>query len=226
MIISSKRYQEIQKIANRLAFSFKLLLYPVNVLLYVEKLENCVAVRYSRVCADFFAGDMEAFSGYACSADGYTDYLVSEDKYIIYYNDGILEPWSDARMRWTLAHELGHVILGHHILYGESGLRAYALEEETLLKLDAEADLFASELLAPLPLLLAMDEYERKLDLDSIARHFGISRKAAMSCRKKIDKKKWYLEQYRISPEEGVPYYKDFSRIFMQLVYQVTPVTL
>lgn len=71
---------------------------------------------------------------------------------------------SPSRRRFTLAHELGHIILKH------------SLEERFEEK---EADFFASQLLAPAPVLEMLKEYGVPLDADTVADIFYISQSAA-----------------------------------------------
>jgi len=68
--------------------------------------------------------------------DGYVTYIGG--KYRILYNDEA----HPTRTRWTIAHELGHILLGH--LLNEK--REYEAEE-------AEANYFAKQLLMPLATL-------------------------------------------------------------------------
>lgn len=63
-------------------------------------------------------------------------------QYLILYNDS----HNEARMRWTIAHELGHIMLDH------------VTQNDTVLeRMEAEANYFALQLLAPLAVLDAMD---------------------------------------------------------------------
>lgn len=73
--------------------------------------------------------------------DGFSLYDVGRDVHIVHINAALAV---DGRLRFTWAHELGHIVLGH--------LRDYdcsRLPEEYLRVLDREADVFASELLMP-----------------------------------------------------------------------------
>ena len=82
-------------------------------------------------------------------------------KYVILYN----EKASERRRNWTVAHELGHLMLCHD---GES-------ERE-----EREADAFAAALLMPLPVLHYLGSLrEESLDTETIYANFNVSRRAA-----------------------------------------------
>ena len=101
---------------------------------------------------------LDEFLEVAVSHDGFT--LPIKDKYIICYND--TDMISEARRRFTLAHELGHYTLRHHL----------GSEAE-----EREADCFARNLLAPR--LVAI---ERGIKFEDYPSVFGISRAAAQMC--------------------------------------------
>ena len=73
--------------------------------------------------------------------DGFTVYDVQRGLHVVHINVALAV---DGRRRFTWAHELGHIVLGH--------LRDYdcnRLPAQFLRVLDREADIFASELLMP-----------------------------------------------------------------------------
>lgn len=80
------------------------------------------------------------------SKDGTAKYRDRRDKHIICYNDTI-KPCG--RIKWTLAHELGHITLGHLRDFPETGTKHPALKKSSYRILEAEANVFARELLAP-----------------------------------------------------------------------------
>lgn len=69
-------------------------------------------------------------------------------QYLIYYN----EQNSDALNRFTLAHELGHIFLEHHIKAGTNILNHSFIPEEQYEEYEKEANVFARNLLSPAPL--------------------------------------------------------------------------
>lgn len=91
-------------------------------------------------------------------------------KTTIYYNDNLTRE----RIRFTIAHELGHLILMHP----DTGDEAY----------EHEADLFANYLLAPAPLVLR----DSKLDIESIRNDFHVSYGCARSVRDRAEKRRDY----------------------------------
>jgi Zn-dependent peptidase ImmA (M78 family) len=76
------------------------------------------------------------------------------------------------RRRFSLAHELGHIVLGH------SGMLFQRIDEENIKEeLEREADEFAGELLMPIRMFKAC--FELDPNLDTIAGLFAVSRTAA-----------------------------------------------
>lgn len=75
-------------------------------------------------------------------------YLLN-DQWQIVYNDAE----SKQRCRFTVAHELGHIVLGHKLNNSGVYTRTFELKKEE----ETEADIFASRLLAPACVLWALD---------------------------------------------------------------------
>lgn len=105
-----------------------------------------------------------------------------------------------ARQRFTLAHELGHLLLGH-------GVRSMREEDE--------ADFFAAALLMPDALLTALCRRGLRLTEHFLTREFGVSRAAARRKRAALlspppphpldDRVKilFYNELIRLAPVSG-----------------------
>ncbi|MCH5212235.1 MAG: ImmA/IrrE family metallo-endopeptidase [Oscillospiraceae bacterium] len=71
------------------------------------------------------------------------------DKWYIIYDDTM----SKERARFTIAHELGHIFLGHPL---KGGHHARTINTDKP-QIETEADIFASRLLAPACVLLGLD---------------------------------------------------------------------
>ncbi len=145
LVPEEPRYFEVRKLAIDTLLSCKFAFIPVSP---------------AGIMMQLFKGRI-AFMNYSrlanikkCSIDKISDELQTKDavthkingKYLIIYNDTIL---TEERQRFTLAHELGHIICGHLEL-DEDLMHLPDHKHEILEK---EANAFASELLAPTFLL-------------------------------------------------------------------------
>lgn len=66
--------------------------------------------------------------------------------YLIVYDDTIGNP---GRIRWTIAHEIGHIVLGHLVQYEATALNRRGLTKDQYGTLEIEAHWFAEGILAP-----------------------------------------------------------------------------
>ena len=133
---------------------------PIDPFVIAAKL-HYILVPYSALSAEFLRYALlissDAFSRVEqVMIDGICMY-----RYVIYYNDRQYE----ARVRWTLLHEIGHCYLGHHD-HPDDNLKM--IEE-------AEANLFAKYAIAPPPLINVMHIQS----IDAIAQKFATSNQAA-----------------------------------------------
>lgn len=103
----------------------------------------------------------------------------ADGKYYIVYDDVLVN--SDARISWTIMHEIGHIILGHLTDFGETALDRGGLTEKKYGVLEIEAHYFAAEFLMPTSLLKFFSE----ITIDEMVLLFGVSEEAA---RKKYNR--------------------------------------
>jgi Zn-dependent peptidase ImmA (M78 family)/RNA polymerase subunit RPABC4/transcription elongation factor Spt4 len=83
--------------------------------------------------------------------------------YITVYDDQ--KPFD--RIRWTLAHEIGHIFMSHLDDYEETQLCRGGLSNEQYRVLEQEAHTFAGEILRP-PILLTLIQKENVEDIQSV----------------------------------------------------------
>lgn len=75
--------------------------------------------------------------------------MLISDKWYIIYDDSM----SKERIRFSIAHELGHIFLGHQLTNGEYR-RTFVIDKPSE---ETQADIFASRLLAPAVVLWTLD---------------------------------------------------------------------
>jgi len=92
--------------------------------------------------------------------------IVDNDKFIIVYKDTD----NSKRCRFTIAHELGHIFLGHMIV-NQTTYRTFAVQNDT----ESAANVFARDLLAPACVLHEL----KALTAEEISRLCNISLEAA-----------------------------------------------
>ena len=81
--------------------------------------------------------------------DAYTDYYANVNMYYIYYNDIDRNIIESNRYRWNIAHELGHVLLGHLSENDKTRILRSKLSDLEYDELEEEADYFAQLILVP-----------------------------------------------------------------------------
>lgn len=104
------------------------------------------------------------------SNDGSAKYI--DGNHFILYNERIA---SKGRIRWTLAHEIGHIILGHLSDFEETRIQRAGLTKSEYDVLEKEADFFASQILAP-PVVLEALKVDNVTRLGTIC---GLSKEAS-----------------------------------------------
>ncbi|MCL9634625.1 ImmA/IrrE family metallo-endopeptidase [Bacillus zanthoxyli] len=115
---------------------------------------------------------LEEVCEFANSDEGCCWYIKSKNKYIILYNDTVENV---GRIRWTIAHELGHFMLKHNEISNKSVYARNSLTEEEYVVFEKEANCFARNLLAPAPVVYQL----RPINPHSISEVFHISYEAA-----------------------------------------------
>lgn len=171
VIPSTPRINRAQEIARGFLLCHKITSLPINVEQLIKNTGFCVLKKYSKQMQK-----RDLTYDYLCDnfgKDGVTLFNPSNKKpYTILYND-YRKPY--ARIRWTLAHELGHVILRHNSNFEETKLSRSGLTDAAYKVLDDEADAFAAELLSPAIVLIAAGWTSK----NDIVKHCALSNDAA-----------------------------------------------
>lgn len=152
MQISDNRYEEIKSIVADIYYEYGIINLPVDPLQLAKKMQIAVN-EYDEFSLD------EQDKMRIASEDGFSYMLTGEPRFHINYNfDTFVE-----RTRFTLAHEIGHIVLGH---------------KEPSRKAEAEADAFAQLLLVPEAVLIYLNIQE----LYQVCSIFSVSKKCAQTC--------------------------------------------
>lgn len=99
---------------------------------------------------------------------GCTQADLSTNRYLVLYNESP-EYTVPGRTRWTIAHEVGHIVLKHHSVMKFSSL---TIPKK---RLELEADYFAASVLCPMPLFRFFKISSEK----DVRKIFGLSKEAA-----------------------------------------------
>lgn len=182
MQISATRYEEIRSIVADIYYEYGITNLPVNTFQLAEKMQIAIN-EYGDFCVD------EQNKMRFASEDGFS-YIESYGPrwHIIYNFDALGE-----RAGFTLAHEIGHIVLGHKV---------------PSLEAEAEADAFAQQLLVPEAVLI----YLNLQDIFRVRSIFNVSKKCAKTC----------LDVLKVRKERGlVGYFESEKEILKQLNFNV-----
>jgi len=143
--------------------------FPIEPSIVIRKIPYCRYISYDRLAYVSHTTYQDVIA--ACnSLDGCTQYDIKKDRYLIAINDSDKYSASKARIRWTSAHELGHVLIGHFIELLDTDKNPSDIKD-----MEEEADYFAASLLAPLPAIRFL-RAKRPADIRD---WFGLSQTAA-----------------------------------------------
>jgi Zn-dependent peptidase ImmA (M78 family) len=105
------RYEYIKRIVNDIYIKLNINQFPIDIFEIINSFDNIKIVSYHQFMIRYNLTKEETFE-MLTSDEGCTDYLKPLNRFIIYYND--LGDKSEERIRWTLTHELGHILCNHY----------------------------------------------------------------------------------------------------------------
>lgn len=151
--ISTERRNEIKEAVYKTLAHYNNYCIPIRIKEITRSFNNIRLVQYSKHMKrmSLSYNEMLKFAG---TKDACTDYYADGNFYIIYYNDIDRNITVSNRYRWNIAHELGHIMLGHHITHEKTRIFRNELSDNEYDELEEEADYFASLILVPHAALL------------------------------------------------------------------------
>lgn len=121
---------------------------PEQIIQYIPK--DCRILSYQEM-AKATGCTVQDIAVLCKSNSGATHYDPDTNRYLILYNSEM----NSGRIRWTLAHEIGHICIGHLEVIEDAEI-AYTESRGYYDQFESEADYFAWNLLAPLPIMREM----------------------------------------------------------------------
>lgn len=149
MMINQVRRNEIKEVVINTLMHANLPYLPVDVKKICKSFEFIRLIPFS-VQMKHRGMTYEDVLAQCQTKDACADYYASEGKYIIYYNDiDKIAFITSNRYRWSIAHELGHILLEHHKISSKTRIFRFNLSDEEYDLFETEADYFAQLLLVP-----------------------------------------------------------------------------
>jgi Zn-dependent peptidase ImmA (M78 family) len=171
--ISAARYRGIRDLAGRVLIKHTDGLIPIKPLLIIRHSQICIATNFAQYESTVLRSQGIKAVDYFQSQDGCTQYHEDSQTYIVFYNGELIlrNPW---RLNWTLAHEIGHIVLGHLERNPNTSICGVGITLEEHELYEREADYFASMLLAHPAILwschiTAAEELQRMFGLSAMA---------------------------------------------------------
>ena len=146
--------------------------YPLDLNEVLSLIPNCKLMSYQKF-ADINHCSVNDVIALCQSKSGCTHYDVETNRYLILVN--LAETSNYGRRRWTIAHEIGHIVCGHHILSAVDKIAENSFAQINNQDYEIEADYFAVTLLSPLPLFKVF-EIQSARDIQNT---FGLSAEAS-----------------------------------------------
>lgn len=112
------------------------------------------------------------------------------------------------RNYYTLAHELGHIILGHFFEFEKTSLLRGGLLDKEYKVLEREAEIFAAEFLMPMPVL-------RKLQINSYRDIVNICKVTYTSAKIRMEE----LQKFKLTVRTIIPYLQ-VQKQFHDFIYK------
>lgn len=199
------RYTHINHLILQTLSKLDIVVFPLFAETVIETIPNCRLMSYQKF-AELNDCSIKEVIELCESRFGCAHYDVANDRYLILCNTSTAYNNNKGRQRWTVFHEIGHILCKHH----DIAAFLSSTEDKTLLPridnrdFEMEADYFAATILAPFP-LFKMFEISSPVDVQIM---FGLSREASINRYKQYAK--WLMDHKKTSWEN------DILRLYLQ----------
>lgn len=168
------RYAYINNLVLRVYNTLEAIRYPLEPKEIIAYLPNCRYMSYQDF-AKLNDCTLNSVIQICESYSGCTHYDIRQNRYLIMCNQSTANFNNEGRQRWTVAHEIGHVLCGHHKIHEYKKLAQNSLLRVENPEYETEADYFAAALLAPFPLFKTL-HIQSASDVQKV---FGLSTEAS-----------------------------------------------
>ena len=146
-IPSIARYSFVYQKVVDFFFEFNVCNFPIQIIDIIDSIPNCILCTYNEFVSAFGSSRSGYIQQRIKSEDGFI--MLHKGDYFIVFNDRI----EIGRRNFTLAHELGHLYLGHLTDFSETSLNRGGLTKAAYKVLENEANAFARNILAPITII-------------------------------------------------------------------------
>ena len=189
-IPNSPRFSFATRRAYELLIEFNICSFPVDPREIIKLFSNWYLVGYHELKTNMDVEDPLNLSKE--KAEGKTVKIRGSNNYLILYDEQVDQ---ETRIRWTLAHEIGHIVLGHLVHFEATALNRRGLTQREYGVLEVEAHWFTAVLLAPKPII----ELSRFCNSsDGIRLMCYISNEAAIKRYKQLMNKDYHILQGKL----------------------------
>jgi Zn-dependent peptidase ImmA (M78 family)/RNA polymerase subunit RPABC4/transcription elongation factor Spt4 len=180
MMRTKPNFNKAKNLAFKVLIDHGITEFPIDILAIMSTYNDVKILTYSDMARKHKCS-IEEIIEINSSEEGAIHYSAKKNKYLITYNDTIN---FKQRVYWTLAHEFGHYLMGHHKESNKSSLARNSMTEKEYNAKEVEANFFARFLVAPPPIITEakiQDDYIKIMDF------FGVSFTAATNILKYIE---------------------------------------
>lgn len=211
--ISNNRRNEIKAVVLSALEHGKQFELPVRIGTIIRSYDNIKLITYSSQIEKHSITYRELLIS-AETEDSYVVYNWFHRKYCIYYNDIDINIRTSNRIRWNLAHELGHVLLEHHNLCDKEKLQRGDMfldniDQKNYKIAEEEADYFAQLILVPHVVLKGL--------------HVRFQRELRYLCKISDKAAKWRIRDYnqwKLNINKNDDYDKRIFRYYYNFIYK------
>lgn len=185
-------YNKVNNAVGRALRDYEDSTFPLNTYHAIKKISNISIATYKEIIDSplFPPLDTEEkiINYLTLSNDGA---ILTDDgvEFLLAYNDSVDIPYT--RIRWTIAHELGHYYLNH--LDNKTIMSRGGLSNKDYDHAEKEANLFARDFLANPASCKLLNDYN---DEKEIEEKFEVSREASKNIAENLKRNPWLIEKW------------------------------